>query len=162
MSNRTGPRPRRVCAPAWLGLALALMFGHWPVGAQTPAGLQAFKVVDDGILEPLGGLPGDPARGRKLVASRQPGLCLLCHSGPFPEEPFQGNLAPDLSGTGARWSVAQLRLRLVDSRRVHPDSIMPAYHRTDGLTNVGAAWKGQPILSAQQIEDVVAFLATLN
>ena len=162
MNNRTGPRPKRVCIPTWLGLALMLTFGNGPVCAQAPARVQAFKVVGDGIPESLSGLPGDPARGRKLVASRQPGLCLLCHSGPFPEERFQGNLAPDLTGTGARWSVAQLRLRLVDSRRVHPDSIMPAYHRTEGLTNVGAAWRGQPILSAQQIEDVVAFLATLD
>jgi len=162
MNRRTGPRPVRVCTPTLLGLALILMFGNGLVCAQAPAGVQAFKVVGDGIPESLSGVPGDPARGRKLVASRQPGLCLLCHSGPFPEETFQGNLAPDLSGTGARWSVAQLRLRLADSRRVRPDSIMPAYHRTEGLTNVGAAWLGQPILSAQQIEDVVAFLATLN
>jgi sulfur-oxidizing protein SoxX len=162
MNNRTGPRPKRVCGPIWLGLALMLTFGSGVACAQTPATLQAFKVVGDGIPESLSGLPGDPARGRKLVASRQPGLCLLCHSGPFFEEPFQGNLAPDLTGSGARWSVAQLRLRLVDSRRVHPDSIMPAYYRTEGLTNVAAAWQGQPILSAQQIEDVVAFLATLK
>lgn len=114
------------------------------------------------MAESLSGQPGDPGRGRGIVVSRQTGLCLLCHSGPFPQEPFQGNLAPNLTGTGSRWSTAQLRLRLVDSRRLNPDTIMPAYHSTEGLTNVGPAWRDKTILSAQQIEDVVAFLATLR
>ena len=105
---------------------------------------------------------GDPARGRVIVADRQVGLCLLCHSGPFPEERFQGNLAPDLRGAGARWSEAQLRLRIVDSSRINPATIMPAYHRTEGLTRVAPAWRDKPVLSAAQIEDVVAFLLTLR
>jgi sulfur-oxidizing protein SoxX len=160
MNHRTGPRLPRACAPTWLALALALSSGM--VCAQAAVGPGPFTVVGDGIPASLGGLTGDAARGRAIVASRQQGLCLLCHSGPFPEERFQGNLAPDLAGAGARWSIAQLRLRLVDSRRLNPDSIMPAYHRTEGLTRVGATWQGQAILSAQQIEDVVAFLATLK
>ena len=110
----------------------------------------------------LTGTKGDPARGRAIVANRQVGLCLLCHSGPFPEERFQGNLAPDLRGAGARWSEAQLRLRIVDSSRINPATIMPAYHRTDGLTRVAPAWRDKPVLSAAQIEDVVAFLLTLR
>ncbi len=122
----------------------------------------AVTVVGDGIPAALEGRVGDAARGRAIVATRQQGLCLLCHAGPIPEERFQGNLAPDLAGAGARWSVAQLRLRLVDARRLNPDSIMPAYYRTDGLTRVGRAWEGKPILDAQQIEDVVAYLATLR
>jgi sulfur-oxidizing protein SoxX len=96
------------------------------------------------------------------VTNRQVGLCLLCHSGPFPEERFQGNLAPDLKGAGARWTEGQLRLRLVDSSRINAASIMPAYHRTEGLTRVAPAYRGKPILSAEQIEDVVAFLMTLR
>jgi sulfur-oxidizing protein SoxX len=116
----------------------------------------------DSLPQSLTGATGDPARGRAIVANRQVGLCLLCHSGPFPEERFQGNLAPDLRGAGTRWSEGQLRLRIVDSGRLNPATIMPAYHRTDGLVRVAPAWRGKSILSAEQIEDVVAFLKTLT
>ncbi len=117
---------------------------------------------EDAMPESLTGAKGDPARGRAIVTNRQTGLCLLCHSGPFPEERFQGNLAPDLAGAGKRSSEAQLRLRIVDSSRINPATIMPAYHRTEGLTRVAPAWRDKPILSAEQIEDVVAFLMTLR
>jgi len=117
---------------------------------------------NDAIPESLTGAKGDPVRGRAIVASRQVGLCLLCHSGPFPEERFQGNLAPDLRGAGTRWSEGQLRLRIVDSSRLNPTTIMPAYHRIEGLVRVGPAWRGKPVLTAEQIEDVVAFLTTLK
>ncbi len=120
------------------------------------------RAADDTIARPLTDVPGDAARGRAIVVNRQVGLCLLCHAGPFPEERFQGNLAPDLTGAGARWSEGQLRLRVVDSRRLNPQSMMPAYHRTEGLTRVGSAWQGKPVLAAQQVEDVVAFLRTLQ
>jgi len=110
----------------------------------------------------LTGSPGDPVRGRAIVINRQVGLCLLCHSGPFPEERFQGNLAPSLAGAGSRSSEGQLRLRIADSSRINPATIMPAYHRTEGLTRVAPAFKDKPVLTAQQIEDVVAFLLTLK
>ena len=116
----------------------------------------------EAIPQSLTGAKGDPVRGRAIVASRQVGLCLLCHSGPFPEERFQGELAPDLRGAGARWTEGQLRLRIVDSGRINPASIMPAYHRTEGLTRVAPAFRGKSILSAEQVEDVVAFLMTLK
>lgn len=141
-------------------ITLGLLAG-W-LGSVAANGVVAFEVVGDAIPAPLTTAPADAARGRAIVASRQTGLCLLCHSGPFPEVRFQGNLAPDLGGAGARWSAAQLRLRLVDGRRLDAQSIMPAYHRVDGLTQVGAAWQGRPLLDAQQIEDVVAFLVTLK
>jgi sulfur-oxidizing protein SoxX len=118
--------------------------------------------AQDAIPQSLTGAKGDPVRGRAIVANRQVGLCLLCHSGPFPDERFQGNLAPDLRGAGARWSEGQLRLRIVDSSRINPDSIMPAYHRTEGLVRVAPAWRDKPVLTAAQIEDVVAFLMTLR
>ena len=126
--------------------------------ARTPT----VEIVGDAIPKPLGAAPGDPARGRVIVVDRQRGLCLLCHTGPFPEERFQGTLAPSLKGAGARWSEGQLRLRIVDSKRLNPDSLMPSYGRVDGLQRVGAAWRGKPLLDAQQIEDVVAFLRTLR
>lgn len=147
-------RARRVLLLAGL-LALAGV----PASAQS---LARYTVSGDGIAEPLAGLTGDPTRGRRLVASRQQGLCLLCHSGPFPEERFQGDLAPDLAGAGRRWTPAQLRLRLVEPARLQADSLMPAYHRVDDLQRVAPAWRGQPVFSAQQVEDVVAFLATLK
>ena len=118
--------------------------------------------ADDAIERPLTEVPGDAARGRAIVVNRQVGLCLLCHAGPFPEERFQGNLAPDLAGVGTRWSEGQLRLRIVDSRRLNPQSMMPAYQRTEGLTRVGGPWQGKPLLAPQQVEDVVAFLRTLQ
>ena len=105
---------------------------------------------------------GDADRGRTIVANRQIGLCLLCHSGPIPEERFQGNLAPNLTGAGTRWNEAQLRLRIRDARQLNPESIMPSYAKTDGLTRVSPSLKGQPVLTVQQIEDVVAFLVTLK
>jgi sulfur-oxidizing protein SoxX len=163
MNDTAGSRPKGACRPTGRALlAVAWLMGCGLAAAQTPATPAPFSVVADGIPASLTSVPGDPARGRAVVVNRPLGLCLLCHSGPFPEERFQGDLAPSLAGAGGRWSTAQLRLRLVDSRRVQPDSIMPAYHRTAGLTRVSTAWQGRPILSAQQIEDVVAFLATLH
>jgi sulfur-oxidizing protein SoxX len=130
------------------------------LGLTVPA--QAYTVVDDGIPSPLTAEPGDATRGRAIVASRQTGLCLLCHSGPFPEERTQGNLSSDLSGAGSRWSAAQLRLRVADARRLNPGSLMPAFHPAqlpdDATARVGRAWQGRPVLSAQQVEDVVAYL----
>jgi sulfur-oxidizing protein SoxX len=116
----------------------------------------------ESIPQSLSGQPGDPARGRAIVANRTVGLCLLCHSGPIPEERFQGNLAPSLEGAGLRSTPGQLRLRLVDARRLNPDTIMPPYYRMDGLTRVAKNFQGKTILTAQQIEDVVAYLATLK
>jgi len=119
-----------------------------------------FEAVGDAIPRPLATEPGDPARGRSIVVNRDQGGCTLCHE--VPGEKTFGNIAPTLSGTGARFSVAQLRLRVADSSRVNPDTPMPAYYRTEGLVQVAAAYRGKPVLSAQQVEDVVAWLATLK
>ena len=147
----------RLCRLAAVALALCVA-GH-AVAQEVP---RPYTVVGDSIPASLTGARGDAARGRAIVANRQVGLCLLCHSGPFPEQRLQSNLAPDLRGAGKRWSEAQLRLRIVDARRLDPDTIMPPYYRIEGLERVAAAWRGKPILTAAQIEDVVAFLATLT
>ena len=124
--------------------------------------LRSFLIVRDAIPESLTGQPGDAARGRIVVATRQQGLCLLCHTGPFPEERAQGTLAPSLAGAGGRWSEGQLRLRLVDAQRLNADTIMPAYYKVTGLQRVAPGFAGKTLLSAEQIEDVVAYLATLK
>ena len=126
------------------------------------AAADATVLAGDAVAQSLTGSAGDPQRGRSIIADRQKGLCLLCHSGPFPEEPLQGNLAPSLEGAGSRWTEGQLRLRLMDNKRINPESIMPAYHRIEGLNRVGSAWRERPILSAAEIEDVLAFLMGLK
>ncbi|TMH52358.1 MAG: sulfur oxidation c-type cytochrome SoxX [Betaproteobacteria bacterium] len=118
--------------------------------------------ASDSIPASLTGAKGDPARGRAIVANRQVGLCLLCHSGPFPEERFQGNLAPDLTAVGARLSEGQIRQRIVDPTKVNPQSIMPAYYKSEGLVRVAPAYRGKTVLTAEQIEDIVAYLLTLK
>jgi len=115
---------------------------------------------DAGIPASLTGAKGDPARGRAIVANRQVGLCLLCHSGPFPEERFQGNLAPDLR-SAARLTEAEIRQRIVDPSAANPQTIMPAYYKAGG-TRVAPSFAGKTVLTAEQIEDVVAFLVTLK
>ena len=142
---------------AWLLLLFLPALPFW-VHAQDPP----YAVVGDAIPTSLTGSPGDALNGRAIVANRQVGLCLLCHTGPFPEERFQGNLAPNLAGAGLRWTEGQLRLRLVDPGRLNAASIMPAYYRSVGLNRVASAMQGKPLLTAQQIEDVLAFLRTLK
>jgi sulfur-oxidizing protein SoxX len=132
--------------------ACAIAFSFWAGNA----------FAGDSIPVSLTGAKGDPARGRAVVANRQLGLCLLCHSGPFPEERFQGNLAPDLTAVGARFSEGQIRQRIVDPTKVNPQSIMPAYYKSEGLALVAPAYRGKTILNAEQIEDVVAYLSGLK
>ena len=141
-----------------VALCAALCWLAW----STPVQAMGDVVVGDAIPQALGGLTGDAVRGRALVADRREGLCLLCHSGPFIEERFQGDLSTSLAGAGSRWTAGQLRLRVVDAKHLNPDTLMPAYHRTQGLQRVAAPWQGRTLFSAQQVEDVVAFLVTLK
>jgi L-cysteine S-thiosulfotransferase len=143
-------------AGAWFGAAAFAL----PCAASEPE-LRTYVVVGDAIPQSLTGMSGDATRGRALVIDRA-NTCILCHNGPFPEVKFQGDLAPGLGGTGGRWSEGQLRLRLVDASRLNPATIMPSYYRVDGLDRVGPAWRDKPILSAGQIEDMVAYLASLR
>jgi L-cysteine S-thiosulfotransferase len=160
MPRRGSRRSPRRCSVE-IGLSLLAYLATLPA-ALAGDGLVPYRIVDDAIPLSLTGAPGDPARGRAIVADRRVGLCLLCHAGPFPEEPFQGDLAPDLGGVGDRLSEGQLRLRIVDSRRLDPETIMPSYYRLDGLHRVAQAWRDRPVLSAAEVEDVVAFLVTLR
>jgi L-cysteine S-thiosulfotransferase len=145
------------------GRVLAVLLAAVAVATTAAKGdaLAPFTIVDDGIPAPLSGKPGDPARGRALVVDRA-NTCILCHSAPIPEARFQGDLGPNLAGAGSRWSVSQLRLRLVDASRFNPATIMPSFYRVGGLVRVGQNWRDKPILSAEQIEDIVAYLATLR
>lgn len=119
-------------------------------------------IKGDSIFDSLSNKPGDPVRGRAIVASRQTGLCLLCHSGPFPEERFQGNLAPELKASVARLNAPQLRARIVNAAHFNPQTIMPSYYQSGNLNRVASKFAGKTILSGQEIEDVIAFLLTIN
>jgi len=159
MPGSAPSRPRR-SADAAAVLAALLVTGAAALPAR--AELVHYTVVGNAIPDSLTGAKGDPARGRAIVANRNAGLCLLCHSGPFPEDRFQGNIGPDLSGAGARWSEGQLRLRIVDASKFNPDTIMPPFYRVDGLSRVPAAYRDKPVLTAVEVEDVVAYLMTLR
>ena len=115
-----------------------------------------------GLSDPLTDIAGNLTRGRAIVLDQQKSLCVLCHAGPFPEVPFQGDLGPDLTGVGDRLTLPELRLRLVDSREINPDTIMPPFYSIDGLSRVGLRWQGATILTAQEVEDIVAYLASLK
>jgi sulfur-oxidizing protein SoxX len=143
-------------------LLLAALLGSIATPVLSQEQPRPYAVARDSIPASLTGKPGDRARGRAIVANRTVGLCLLCHSGPIPEERFQGNLAPSLAGAGARWSEGQLRLRLADPARLNPDTIMPPYYRLDHLQRVAKTFTGKTVFTAEQLEDVVAYLATLK
>ena len=130
--------------------------------AQATPATVSFRVVADGIPAPLGSASGDAARGRALIVARESANCVLCHAIPDAAVRFAGDLAPSFAGIGARLTVPQLRLRVADNLRVHPATIMPSYFKIDGLDRVAPAYRGKPILSAAEIEDVVAYLATLR
>src|SRR5262249_19086956 len=150
----TGSRPSPTkssadrCSALVYAAALAAAIASFAGDARAAEPLRPYTVVGDAIPQSLTGAKGDVERGRNIVVNRQVGLCLLCHSGPSPEEKFQGTLAPDLKGTGARWSEGQLRLRIVDASRLNADTIMPSYYRIDGLRPGAPAFQCQPGLTA--------------
>ena len=157
--SRTGegfPAPPAATGPARTVRRIALAA---PLLLLLPA-FAPYAVEGDAIPAPLEGRAGDPARGRAIATDARKGLCTLCHAG-LGARP-EGDLGPSLAGVGARLSPGQLRLRLVDGRALNPATVMPSYYRIDGLTRVGPAWRDRPILEAAEIEDVVAYLATLR
>lgn len=138
-----------------------------PLASATPPErrVKSYTVVGDAIEKSLTGQAGDAARGAELIQQRQKSLCVLCHAGPFPDPHLQGTLAPDLSGIGERLSVGQLRLRIVDMKRLNPSSIMPSYYAViadSKDTRVAEGWRDKPVLTAEEIEDLVAYLQTLR
>jgi sulfur-oxidizing protein SoxX len=116
----------------------------------------------DAIPAPLTSTPGDPARGKKVVVEREKGHCILCHAVPETDVKFSGNIAPPLNGVALRLTPAQMRGRIADPTRHDPQTVMPAYFRTDGLRRVAKAYAGKTVLSAQDVEDAVAWLSTLR
>lgn len=143
--------------PGW-SLMAAAMAG---CAVAAPGELASYRVEGDAIPASLTFAAGDPARGRTVVMGRDAN-CLLCHAVPETGARFMGNIGPPLSGVGARLSAGQLRLRVVDPSRLNHDTVMPSYHRVAGLVRVAPAYQGKPVLTAGQIEDVVAFLQTLQ
>lgn len=122
----------------------------------------SYEVVGFSIPEPLTDQPGDPFRGWQIVREAGNATCLICHAMPIPEEPNHGNIGPDLAGVGERYTAGELRLRVVDSKVINPNTVMPSYYRLDGLVRVEDQYVGQTIYSAQDVEDVVAYLLTLR
>lgn len=157
--GQRSPRRRRTSSSTFA--VAAIIVASFSLASVHADELIPYTIVGDGIPQSLTGSSGDAARGRTLVLARTT-TCILCHSGPFPETRFQGDLAPDLTGAGNRWTASQLRLRLVDASRFNAQTIMPSYYRDDGLVRVSRNFAGKPILSAAEIEDIVAFLATLR
>ena len=155
--SRRSP-PRRLAKAKLAGAAVVAMAAG---GAGDPA-LVPYTVAGDSIPASLTGHPGDPVRGRAIVLEREVSTCLLCHGGPFPEVHFQGTIGPSLSGVGGRFSEGQIRLRLVNPAAINPGTLMPSFYTVTGLTRVGQQWQGKPVLTADQIEDVVAYLTTLR
>lgn len=142
---------------AALAVGVGLAGGAW--GADV---LVAYRMVDGAIPEPLTDRPGDPAHGRAVALDPERGNCVICHPAPIPEAEFQGDVGPDLAGVGGRYGPGELRLRVVDPKALNPETIMPAYYRVDGLYRVLERYRGEPVLTAQEVEDVVAWLATLK
>ena len=141
----------------WLALLHACAFAA-PAHAQSAP---LFQGDGSGITQPLAAR-GDAARGRALLISRDPANCILCHGLTDSAVRFSGNLAPPLDGAGTRLTPAQLRLRIADSSRINPATIMPSYFKTEGLTAVATQYAGKPVLTAQQVEDLVVYLSTLK
>jgi len=142
------------------GAALAAAVAG-PALSQTA--LVKFDIKDGEIPASLTGKPGDPQKGRAVVINRQQGNCLACHEiTALKSEPYHGNTAPSLDGVASRISAGAMRLRIVDATKLNPDTMMPPFYRTEGLNKVMTRFQGKSILTAEQVEDVVAYLQTLR
>ncbi|QGX99882.1 sulfur oxidation c-type cytochrome SoxX [Roseovarius faecimaris] len=128
------------------------------------------KFEDGAIAASLSGKPGDPAAGREIVSSKSLGNCVACHAATdLADVPFHGEIGPPLDGAGDRWSEAELRGIVANAKMMFDGTMMPSFYKTEGFIRPGKAYTGKaaddtfaPLLSAQQIEDVVAYLVTLK
>ncbi len=127
-------------------------------------GLKPYEIVDGvSIPKSLTGKAGDPKRGAKIVVKRKKGNCLACHKiNQLSDYPFHGNIGPELTDVASYMKEGEMRLRLVNPKVLNPDTIMPAFYRVEGLHRVMKKYKGKPVLTDQEIEDVVAFMKTLK
>lgn len=127
------------------------------------ANLTPYTVKDYAIEKSLTGKPGDPAKGRQLAITSGQGNCVICHKLPIPEVAFRiGNVGPDLTEVGGRLTAAEIRMRIVNPKLLNEETIMPAYYRVTGLHRVAKNAEGKPMLTAEQVEDLVAYLSTLK
>ena len=124
--------------------------------------LASYRIVAGAIPEPLTEQPGDPERGRHIVRDHDGGDCTICHAMPLPQREFHGTVGPPLDGIGSRAPAGVLRLRLVDPKALNPATIMPAYYKVEGLYRVLDRYRARPMLTAQQIEDIIAYLLVLT
>ena len=123
----------------------------------------SWEVKDYAIEEPLCGLDGDALRGKQIVSDSHMGNCLACHQLPIPGIEAYGTIGPPLQGIASRFTEAQIRVRIVDTRNINPMSIMPGFYRDPRLINrPGKPYRGKTFLTAQQVEDVIAYLVTLK
>ena len=122
------------------------------------------KIVDGAVAQALTGEPGDPEKGRRWFMGRKLGNCLACHvNSDMVDQPYHGELGPSLDGVAGRWSMAELRAIVVNSKETFSlDSIMPGFYRETGLNRVSEKFVGKTILTAQQVEDVIAYMMTLK
>jgi len=149
--------------PRTAALAAALVAGVFAGQASFADGVAKYTIVDDvTIPKPLTATPGDPKRGLATAINRKKGNCLACHTAPGLDQPYQGKIGPEFAGVADRWSEAELRMIVVNAKAMNPDTIMPGFHRVDGLVQVKKSFIGKPILTAQEVEDVVAYLKTLK
>lgn len=148
----------RTLATMAAGVTIALSLSLPALAASTVD----YQIKDDAIATSLTGKAGDAANGKKLAINRKKGNCLACHAMPIPEQAFHGNIGPSLVGVGDRYKEGELRLRVVDSKVLNPDTIMPAFYRSSGFNRVLKKFQGKTVISAQDVEDIVAYLTTLK
>jgi sulfur-oxidizing protein SoxX len=148
-------------------MAVAAVAANATAGDITPTEV---KFEDGSIEQSLSGVPGDAANGRLIVGDKGAGNCVACHQvTDLSDVPFQGDIGPMLDGAGDRWSEAELRGIVSNAKIMFADSMMPSFYKTEGFIRPGNEYSGEapdetfgPLLTAQQIEDVVAYLATLK